>query len=44
MSDKQSKLQETIAAVVSGAIVLGAIIYWIVQISGVMEMMRLANG
>jgi hypothetical protein len=44
MSDKNSGLQETIALVVSAAIVLGSIVYWIVQIDGVMEMMKLANG
>ena len=33
-----------IAAVVSGAIVLTAVVYWIVQIDGVLDMMKLANG
>ena len=36
--------REKIAAVVSGAIILGAIIYWIVQIIGVMEILKLAYG
>ena len=44
MSDKKSGLQETIALVVSAAIVLGSIIYWIIQIDGAMEMLKLAYG
>lgn len=36
--------REIVSAIISGAIVLGATIYWIVQIRGVMEMLRLARG
>jgi hypothetical protein len=41
--EKTTGLQEKIAAVVSAAIVLTLIVYWIVQIDGVMDMMKLAN-
>jgi hypothetical protein len=37
-------LREKIAIAVSGAIVLAALIYWIVQIRAVMEMLELAYG
>ena len=43
MSDEKSGL-EKIAAIVGGAIVLSAIIYWIVQIRGVIEMFKLESG
>jgi hypothetical protein len=36
--------REKIAAVVSAAIVLTFVVYWIVQIDGVMDMLKLANG
>ena len=36
--------REKIAVAVSGAIVLASIIYWAVQISGVIETLRLAYG
>jgi hypothetical protein len=36
--------QEKVAITVSGAIVLAAIVYWIVQIVGVLEILELANG
>jgi len=36
--------REIVSAAIAGAIVLTAIIYWIVQIAGVMEMIKLANG
>jgi hypothetical protein len=29
---------------VSGAMIVTAVVYWIIQIDGVMEMMKLANG
>jgi hypothetical protein len=37
-------LREKIAAAFSVAIILTAAVYWIVQIRGVMEMLRLAYG
>jgi hypothetical protein len=43
-SEKSFSTREKIAAGVSGAIILGAIIYWIVQIIGVMEILKLAYG
>ncbi len=43
-TDKKFGTQETVAAVVSAAIVLTAVVYWIVQIKGVMEMLKLAYG
>lgn len=36
--------QEKISLIVSGAIVLGAIVYWIVQIVGVLEVLEMAYG
>jgi hypothetical protein len=36
--------REKVAAIISGAIIIGAIIYWIVQIIGVMEILKLAYG
>ena len=36
--------REKIATVVSAAILLTFVVYWIVQIDGVMDMMKLANG
>ena len=36
--------QEKIAIAVSSAIVLAAIVYWIVQIIGVIELLELAYG
>lgn len=36
--------REKIAMVVSGAIVLGAVVYWIVQIMGVLETLEMAYG
>ena len=41
--NKTSK-REIVSAVIAGAIVLTAVIYWITQIAGVMEMIKLANG
>jgi len=41
---KVSSTRETIAAVIAGGMVLISIIYWIVQIQGVMEMLKLAAG
>jgi hypothetical protein len=37
-------IREKIAAVVSLAIILTAAVYWIVQIRGVMEMLKMAYG
>ena len=37
-------LREKIAAAVSLAIILTAAVYWIVQIRGVMEMLKMAYG
>jgi hypothetical protein len=36
--------REKIAAVVSVAILFTFVVYWIVQIDGVMDMLKLANG
>jgi hypothetical protein len=36
--------QEKVAVIVSAAIVLAAIVYWIVQIVGVLEILELAYG
>jgi hypothetical protein len=36
--------REKIAAVVSAAILLTFVAYWIIQIDGVMDMLKLANG
>jgi hypothetical protein len=44
MSNVKISTREKVAAVVSGAIILGAVIYWIVQIIGVMEILKLADG
>jgi hypothetical protein len=45
MSDKKTfGTRETIATVVSAAIVLTILVYWIIQIDGVMDMLKLANG
>jgi len=43
-TEKNFGTQEKIAAVVSAAIILTLIVYWIVQIDGVMDMLELANG
>lgn len=43
-SPKPATLQERIAAIVSAAIVLTLIVYWIVQIKGVLHMLDLAAG
>ena len=43
-SEKSFSTREKIAVGVSGAIILGAIIYWIVQIIGVMEILKMAYG
>lgn len=44
MSSHQWSAQEKVAFAVSAGIVLAAIVYWIVQIAGVIEMLRLAYG
>jgi hypothetical protein len=41
---KKMSTREVIAAVVSGAMVISAVVYWIVQIDGVLEMFELAKG
>ncbi len=43
-TEKNFGTQEKIAIGVSAAIILTLIVYWIVQIDGVMEMLELANG
>jgi len=43
-SQKPASLQERLAALISAAIVLTLIVYWIVQIKGVMQMLDLAAG
>ena len=40
---KISSTRETISAVIAGVMVLVSIVYWIVQIQGVMEMLKLAG-
>jgi hypothetical protein len=42
--EKNLGTREKIAAVISAAIVVTAVVYWIVQIKGVMEMLKLAYG
>jgi hypothetical protein len=44
MSNVKISTREKIAAVVSGVIILGALIYWIVQIIGVVELLEMAYG
>lgn len=45
MNEKHTmSTREKIALGISGAIVLGAIAYWIVQIVGVLEILELAYG
>lgn len=43
-TNKPSNTRETIALVISAAMILVSVVYWIIQISDVMETMRLANG
>jgi len=40
---KQISPREIVAIVISSATVLGAIVYWWIQIDGVLEMFKLAN-
>lgn len=40
----QSSTIEKVAAVTSAAIVLTGVVFWIIQIRGVMEMLELAYG
>ena len=40
---KASSTREIIAVVISGAMVLTSIVYWIIQIQSVMELLRLAG-
>jgi hypothetical protein len=44
MSSNTVSTREKIALAVSGAIVLAAVIYWIVQIVGVLEILEMAYG
>ena len=44
MEPNKMSPRELIAAVISGVMVVTAIVYWIIQIDGVMEMIKLANG
>ena len=41
---KKMSAREVVAVVISSATVLGAIVYWWIQIDGVLEMFKLANG
>lgn len=43
-NEKSFSLREKIAVAASAAIVLATVIYWIVQVRGVMEMLELAYG
>jgi hypothetical protein len=42
--DQKKSSRELIALVVSSAIVLTMVVYWIVQINGVRQMFNLASG
>jgi hypothetical protein len=44
MNNVKISTREKIAAVVSGAIILGAVIYWIVQIIDVVKLLEMAYG
>lgn len=43
-NEKSFSMREKIAIAASGAIVLAALVYWIVQIIGVMEVLEMAYG
>jgi|GEM_PF-4237037 hypothetical protein len=43
-TERKPTTQEKIAIAVSGGILLAVVIYWITQIFGVIEMLRLAYG
>jgi hypothetical protein len=43
-ASRKLSTQEKVAAVVSGGIIVAMVIYWITQIIGVIEMLRLAYG
>jgi hypothetical protein len=43
-NERKVSTREKIAAGVSGALVLAIVVYWITQIAGVVEMLRLAYG
>lgn len=43
-SDRNLSTREKIAVAVSGGILLAVVVYWITQIFGVIEMLRLAYG
>jgi hypothetical protein len=43
-NQNNSGAQEKLAAIISAAIVLTAVVYWIVQIKGAMDMLKLAYG
>jgi len=44
MSQEKIGTRELIALTVGGIIVVANVVYWIVQVIGVREMMKLANG
>jgi hypothetical protein len=41
---KVSSTRETLSTVIAGAMVIATAVYWIIQIEGAMEMMKLAAG
>ena len=41
---KKMGTRELVSAVIAGAMVLTAVIYWIIQIQGVLEMFKLQGG
>ena len=43
-SVRRMTLREKIATAISGGVVLFMIVYWLIQIVGVIEMLRLAYG
>jgi len=43
-AEKKFDTREKIAALVSAVITVAAVVYWIIQIAGVIEMSKLASG
>ncbi len=43
-SDNKTTTREIVSGVIAGTMILTAVVYWIIQIQGVMEMLRLAAG
>ena len=41
---KKASTREIVTAVIAGAIVLGALVYWIIQIQSVLEVFKQING